>query len=97
MVERDRDEEGAVAERHPRIAIDEAVVAENVEAMSRIKWGKFTDNLMYLVPGDNIDWFDETAWADDGFILQNVRAIARMGLAGGCRGILYNPEFVYWG
>lgn len=77
--------------------VDEAVVAENVEAMSRIKWGKFTDNLMYLVPGDNIDWFDETAWADDGFILQNVRAIARMGLAGGCRGILYNPEFVYWG
>jgi len=77
--------------------VDAAAVEENVEAMSKIKWGKFTDNFMYMVPGDNVDWFDEAAWADDGFILQNVRAIARMGHAGGCKGIFYNPEFVYWG
>ena len=77
-------------------SVDVAAVEENVEAMSKIKWGKFTDNFMYLVSGDNVDWFDETAWADDGYILKNVRAIARMGQAGKCKGILFDPEFLYW-
>ena len=74
-----------------------AAVEENVEAMSRIEWGRFTDNFMYMVTGDRVDWFDEAAWGDEGYILENVRAIARMGQAGGCKGILFDPEFVYWG
>jgi len=76
-------------------APSEAAVVENVEAMSKIKWGKFTDNFMYMVPGYGLgalDWFDEKAWADDGYILTNVRALARMGQAGGCKGILFDPE-----
>jgi len=77
--------------------VDENVVEANVEAMSKIKWGKFTDNFMYLTTADNVDWFDEAAWADDGYILKNLRAIARIGQAGGCKGILFDPEFVYWG
>jgi len=76
---------------------DGAAVKENVEAMSKIKWGKFTDNFMYMTTGKNVDWFDEAAWADDGYILMNARAIARIGQAGGCKGILFDPEFVYWG
>ena len=70
-------------------------MVESVETMSKIKWGKFTDNFMYLVPGYGLgalDWFDEKAWADDGYILTNVRAIARMGQAGGCKGILFDPD-----
>jgi hypothetical protein len=73
----------------------EAAVLENVEAMTKVKWGKFTDNFMYLVPGHRLyalDWFDERAWADDGYILTNVRALARMGQAGKCKGILFDPE-----
>jgi len=78
--------------------VDVSAAEPLVEAMSKIKWGKFTDNFMYMVPGDNVDWFDEAAWDEkDGYILKNVRAIARMGQAGGCKGILFNPEFVYWG
>jgi len=78
--------------------VDPAPVEAHVEAMSRIKWGKFTDNFMYVVTGDNVDWFDEAAWDDeDGYILKNVRAIARMGRAGKCKGILFEPEFIYWG
>jgi len=77
--------------------VNEKAVEENVDAMSRIKWGKFTDNFMYMVTGDNVDWFDEAAWADDGYILKNARAIARMGRAGGCKGIFFEPEFIYWG
>jgi len=77
--------------------VDGAAVKASVKAMSRIKWGKFTDNFMYMAPGDNVDWFDEAAWSDDGYILKNVRALARMGRAGKCKGIMFNPEFVYWG
>jgi len=78
--------------------VDVAAAEPLVEVMSKIKWGKFTDNFMYMVPGDNVDWFDEAAWDEkDGYILKNARVIARMGQAGGCKGILFNPEFVYWG
>jgi len=63
--------------------VDVSAAEPLVEAMSKIKWGKFTDNFMYMVPGDNVDWFDEAAWDEkDGYILKNVRAIARMGSRG---------------
>jgi len=77
--------------------VDVAAVEANIEAMSKIKWGKFTDNFMYMYPGTRrsgeVNWFDEASWADDGCILKNVRAIARMGRAGGCKGILFDPEY----
>lgn len=78
--------------------VDLDAAESHVEAMSRIEWGRFTDNFLYLTTADNVDWFDEKAWNDkDGFILQNVRAMARLGRAGGCRGILFDPEHIYWG
>ena len=78
-------------------SFDEADIEAQVEDMQRIEWGKFTDNFMYMVAGDLGHWFDDSVWADDGRILRNVRAIARMGRAGGCKGILFDPELVYWG
>ena len=76
---------------------DEADVAAQAEAMKKMQWGKFTDNFMYMVAGDLGHWFDDSVWAEDGRILRNVRTIARIGRAGGCRGILFDPELVYWG
>ncbi len=77
--------------------VDGAAVEANVEAMSKIQWGKFTDNFMYLTAAAEGQWFDDQAWSNDGAIIKNVRAIARMGRAGRCKGILFDPEFVYWG
>ena len=62
-----------------------------------IKWGKFTDNLMYMTAGKKVDWFDDKLWADDGDIMKNIRALAQIGAAAGCKGFLFDPEFVYWG
>jgi len=81
---------------------DPAEVEANVEAMSRVKWGKFTDNFMYMSPGvahpltdtgTRAAWFDEAVWGDDGYVLKNLRAIARMGRAGKCKGIFFDPEY----
>jgi len=76
---------------------DAAVVEANVEAMSKIKWGKFTDNFMYMnlgtEAGRRATWFNEAAWGDDGYFLKRVRAVARIGHAGGCKGILFDPEY----
>lgn len=68
-----------------------------VEVVKKIKWGRFTDNFMYMTGGKCVDWFDDETWADDGDLLKNVRAIAKIGAAAGCKGILFDPEFVYWG
>jgi len=75
--------------------VDAALVEANVEAMSRVKWGKFTDNFMYMKPGYGVaavDWFDEAAWGDDGYVIERVRAYARIGHAGKCKGMLFDPE-----
>ena len=67
------------------------------EIMKNIKWGRFTDNFMYMTAGKKVDWFDDDVWAEDGEILKNIRALAQVGAASGCKGILFDPEFVYWG
>jgi len=76
---------------------DAALVEANVKAMSKIKWGKFTDNFMYMnlgtEAGRRATWFNEAAWGDDGYFLKRIRALARIGHAGGCKGILFDPEY----
>ena len=67
------------------------------EIMRKMKWGRFTDNFMYMTGGKKVDWFDDELWAEDGEILKNIRALAKIGAAGRCKGILFDPEFVYWG
>ena len=68
-----------------------------LEIVKNIKWGRYTDNFMYLTAGANVDWFDDKVWADDGEIMKNIRAIAKIGGAAGCKGIMFEPEFFYWG
>lgn len=68
-----------------------------VELAKNTQWGKFTDNFMYLTAGKKIDWFDDSLWTDDSELIKNVQAIAQIGAAIGCKGILFDPEFVYWG
>ena len=69
----------------------------DIQLARNIKWGKFTDNFMYMTGANNVDWFDDKLWAADGDILKNIRALAKIGAAAGCKGILFDPEFVYWG
>jgi len=57
--------------------VDGEAVEVNVRAMSKIEWGKFTDNFMWMVTGDNVDWFDEAAWGDDGYTSVEYRSMAR--------------------
>jgi len=68
-----------------------------VEVVKKIEWGRFTDNFIYMTAGKKVDWFDDELWADDGDIMRNIRALARIGAAAGCKGIIFDPEFVYWG
>ena len=65
--------------------ISEAEVQKTIEIMKNTAWGKFTDNFMYMTAADNVDWFDDAVWTEDGKILTKVRALARIGQAGGAR------------
>ena len=77
--------------------ISEADVQKTIEIVKSIPWGKFTDNFMYVTAADVTDWFDDAAWAEDSKILTNARTVARVARAGGFKGILFDPEFTYWG
>jgi len=77
--------------------VTEEEIAKEVEIMKSIKWGKFTDNFMYVTAADNVDWFDDALWSGDSFILRNAAWCARLARAGGCKGLLFDPEFNYWG
>lgn len=79
---------------HNRAGLDEKSVGAAVAAMSRIEWGKFTDNFVNMFAGAHSQWFNDEAWADDGHIIRNVRTLARMARAGRCRGIIFDPEFI---
>jgi hypothetical protein len=68
-----------------------------IEQVKQIKWGRFTDNFIYMTAGKKVDWFDDKVWADDGDIMKNVRALAKIGAAAGCKGIIFEGEFVFWG
>jgi len=77
--------------------ITEDSIAAEEEILKNIKWGKFTDNFFKIYAADNVDWFDDALWGDDSFILRNVRWCARLARAGRCKGLMFDPEFVYWG
>ena len=77
--------------------VTEEEVAKDVEIMKSIKWGKFTDNFFKLYAADNVDWFDDALWSGDSFILRNAAWCARLARAGGCKGLMFDPEFNYWG
>jgi len=76
--------------------LEPETVEARIETMSQIPWGKFTDNFMCLNAGANNQWFDDQAWSEDGHIIRNLRALAQMGQAGQCKGIIFDPEFIHW-
>ena len=79
---------------HNRAGLDDKSVEAAVGTMSRIKWGRFTDNFVNMFAGAHSQWFNDAAWAEDGHIIGNVRTLARMAKAGKCRGIIFDPEFI---
>lgn len=77
--------------------ISEKDVKDDIATLTRTQWGRFDNNFFYFVTGKNIDWFDEKAWGEDGHILRNIGFVAKVARAGGCAGLLFDPEFIYWG
>ncbi len=75
---------------------DSAAEAE-IEAMGRIEWRTFTDNFIYFHCDDNVDWFDDAMWDENSPFLRNIGWCAKAARVGGCVGLAFDPEFVYWG
>jgi len=63
---------------------------QQLETLSSIEWGdRFTDNFVMLYARSTMDWFSDEDWAK---VLENVRFCARAAKAGGCKGVLWDPE-----
>jgi len=76
--------------------LNEAETKAYFEALSRIRWEKFTDNFFFIYCRSNMDWFSEEDWAPDGWVLRNVRLCARAAKVGRCVGVAFDPES-FWG
>ena len=74
---------------------DERSFAADLEALARIEWGTFTDNLVMLYAASDMDWFSEEDWGADGWVLRNVGMCARAARAGRCKGVTFDAE-PYW-
>lgn len=68
---------------------EDGSVVQMQSIVSGSLWGRFTDNFMHMTVSENIDWYDDANWAD---ILKKVKAVARIGAAGGAKGIMFDPE-----
>ena len=68
---------------------EEGSVGQMQQIVSGNLWGRFTDNFMHLTVAENIDWYDDENWED---ILRKVKAVARIGAAGGAKGVMFDPE-----
>ncbi len=51
--------------------------------------GRFTDNFIVLYAASSMDWFSDADWKK---VTENVRFCARAAKAGGCRGVVWDPE-----
>ena len=60
---------------HNRAGLDDETVEASIGAMSRIRWGRFTDNFVAMFAGAHGQWFDDEAWSDDGHITRNLRRL----------------------
>ncbi|MDE2888502.1 MAG: hypothetical protein OXR72_09805 [Gemmatimonadota bacterium] len=79
------------------VDLDEAAAEAEIEAMGRIVWRKFTENFIYFHCDDNVDWFDDSLWGENSPFLRNIGWCAKAARVGGCVGLAFDPEFVYWG
>ncbi|MHB8997822.1 MAG: sugar-binding protein [Armatimonadota bacterium] len=55
--------------------------ADDMKAMSSIKWGKFKHNFLMMYSRSEMDWFSDSDWDA---VLSNVNLMAQIAKAGGC-------------
>ena len=65
----------------------------NSAILQNMQWGRFTNNFISINTGWLIDWYDDAIWDE---VLSNVRADAKIGAAGGCIGVIFDPEWTHW-
>lgn len=70
-------------------AWDEAKLKPQLEILSAIKWGRFTDNFLILYAASTMDWFSDEDWKS---VLAHARFAARAAKTAGCKGIVFDPE-----
>jgi len=68
---------------------DEDGFGGQLEELSGIRWGKFTDNFVLLLSASTMDWFDDGDWRN---ILHNLRLISKAVRMGRCVGVCFDPE-----
>jgi hypothetical protein len=71
--------------------LTEVAFKPDMDALSAIKWGKFTDNFLLLYSANNwkMDWFDDTQWRT---IETNLRLFSKAVKAGRCAGVCFDNE-----
>lgn len=75
----------------------EELMQEDFVNLSKIKWGKFTDNFIGIITckpeHKHQDWFDDKHWEA---ILHNIRLVSKAAKIGRCTGIAFDPEAYGW-
>ena len=63
----------------------------DMDALSAIKWGTFTDNFLILYTANNrkMDWFDNAQWK---VIEANMQSFSKAVMAGRCVGVCFDQE-----
>ena len=63
-----------------------------IEDLKAARSRKFTDHFIAVVShpdASGLDWFDDAAWAT---VAHNIGALAKVAKAGGCAGLMFDPE-----
>lgn len=75
----------------------EEKMKEDFENLSKIKWGKFTDNFIGIitckVEHRHQDWFNDNDWEA---IVHNVRLASKAAKIGKCAGLVFDSESYGW-
>ncbi len=77
---------GMVLEPTP---INEADLAEDLEAVDKIRWEKFTDNFVMMYAASTQDWFNDDHWKA---IEHNTELVTRVARRAGCVGVCFDAE-----
>jgi len=68
---------------------NKAALQGEIDILSSIKWGKFTDNFLAVYTASTMDWYSDSDWEK---VLDNTRFCARAAKAARCKGIMFDPE-----
>ena len=62
-----------------------------IDTLSTIKWGKFTDNFLILYAANkwSMNWYDDAQWKT---ISANLKLVSKALKAGHCMGVVFDPE-----